>query len=112
MVPDEGAVAEFAADGTNPSFRVGVRDGRVGRGADDGGIVAAEDLIERLGEIGRRRRGSRTGLSGRRIMKLRAAWVVQSPLGLVVMPGEVHAASAELDEEQHVVAPQRRRCPC
>jgi hypothetical protein len=45
-VPDESAVEEFVAHRTHPSFRVRVRDGRVGRGADDCRAVASEDLVE------------------------------------------------------------------
>jgi len=51
VVPDEGAVAEFAADGADPSFGLRVRDGRVWRGANDRRAVGAEDLIERAGEL-------------------------------------------------------------
>jgi len=50
-VPDEGAVEKFAAHGADPTFRVRVRDRRVGRGADDRRAVAAEDLIERANEL-------------------------------------------------------------
>jgi hypothetical protein len=46
VVPDEGPVAEFAADGPDPSFGVGVRDRRVRRGADDPGAVAVKDVVE------------------------------------------------------------------
>jgi len=45
-VPDESAVEEFVAHRAHPSFRVRVRDGRVGRGADDCRAVASEDLVE------------------------------------------------------------------
>jgi hypothetical protein len=46
LVPDEGPVAEFAADGADPSFGVGVRDRRVRRRADDRGALAAEHVIK------------------------------------------------------------------
>ena len=48
---DDGAVEEFAADGADPSFGVAVRDGRVGRGADDGGAFGAEDFVEAGDEL-------------------------------------------------------------
>jgi hypothetical protein len=60
-VPDEGAVEELPANGADPSFRVRVGDGRVGRGANDRGAVASEDLVERGDEL--HRRGSGTGSS-------------------------------------------------
>jgi len=47
LVPDEGPVTEFTADGADPSFRVGVRDGRVRRGTDNGRAITLEDVIER-----------------------------------------------------------------
>jgi len=50
-VPDQGAVAELAACGADPSFRVRVRDRRVGRCADDRGAVASEDVVERANEL-------------------------------------------------------------
>ena len=50
-VPDEGAVAEFAAYGADPAFRVGVRDRRGGRGANDRRTVTAEDFIECANEL-------------------------------------------------------------
>ena len=53
-VPDEGPVAEFSAYGVDPSFRVGVCDWCAWWGADDGGAVAAEHLIERHCCVGAR----------------------------------------------------------
>ena len=50
-VPDEGAVEELAAHGADPPFRVGVRDRRARRGADDRRAVASEDLVERGDEL-------------------------------------------------------------
>jgi hypothetical protein len=46
VVPDEGPVAELAADGPDPSFGVGVRDRRIWRGADDRRALAVKDVIE------------------------------------------------------------------
>jgi hypothetical protein len=39
-----------------------------------------------------------------RIVKLRAAWVVQGPVGFLVIPARCEAAAVKFDEEQHVVA--------
>ena len=87
VVPDEGAVAQFAAHGPDPSFCVGVRDRRVRRGADDGGaVVAAEHVIERTVNWPAPSRITNRIFRSERIMKLRAAWVVHGPVGLVVMP--------------------------
>lgn len=51
LVPDEGAVEKFAADGPDPALGVGVSD----RGADgcleDLESFGAEDLIERVDEL-------------------------------------------------------------
>jgi hypothetical protein len=51
VVPDEGAVQEFAAHRANPAFRERVRDGRTRRGADDRRSGASEHLIERADEL-------------------------------------------------------------
>jgi hypothetical protein len=51
VVPDEGPVAELAADGPDPAFGVGVRDGRVRRGTDDCCPVASENVIEAANEL-------------------------------------------------------------
>ena len=50
-VPDDGAVEELAADGSDPSFSE-----RVGNGCPDGGLedleaFGAEDLVEALDEL-------------------------------------------------------------
>ena len=50
-VPDQCPVQEFAADGADPSFGVGVRDGRVWRSANDRRALSPEDLIERGDEL-------------------------------------------------------------
>jgi hypothetical protein len=42
-------------------------------------------------------------------LRLRACWVTQAPVGLVVQPVEVDAAAFEFDEEEHVEAAQRDR---
>ena len=39
-------------------------------------------------------------------MKFRAAWVVQAPVGFLVMPARWTRRRVEFDEEQHVVAAQ------
>jgi hypothetical protein len=42
--------------------------------------------------------------------ELRACWVTQAPVGLVVQPAKADAAAAELDDdEEHVVATERDR---
>ena len=100
VVPDEGAVAQFAAHGPDPSFCVGVRDRRVRRGADDNGAVAAEHVIEGAGELAGavadqepdRPVGSHHEVAGG----------LGGPLAGRVGgdAGEVHAAGVEFDEEQ------------
>jgi len=106
VVPDEGAVAEFAADSADPPFRVRVRDRRVGRCADDGGAVAAEDVIEGADELARAVADHEPDSS------LRARREVAGGLGgpdagrVGGDAGDVHSARVEFDEEQHVVAAQ------
>lgn len=63
--PDEGAVAQFAAHGADPPFRVRVGDGCVGRGADDRRAVAAEELIERSDELSGAVADQESGVAGR-----------------------------------------------
>src|ERR671936_1907770 len=41
-------------------------------------------------------------------LRLRACWVTQPPVGLVVQPAQVDAAALELDEEENVEAAQRQ----
>ena len=78
---------QFAADGADPAFRVRVRDRRVGRRADDRRAVAAEDVVERGDELAGAVADQEPDRAvGSRIMKFRAAWVVQAPVGFVVMP--------------------------
>jgi hypothetical protein len=106
VVPDQGAVAELAADRTDPSFCVCVRDGRIGRGADDGGAVASEDVIERGDELAGavadhepdRSLVAHHEIAGG-LSRPRAGWVRRHA-------GKVHAATVEFNEEQHVVATQ------
>jgi hypothetical protein len=42
-------------------------------------------------------------------LRLRACWVTQPPVGLVVQPARWDAAATEFDEEQHVEATKRDR---
>jgi hypothetical protein len=106
-VPDEGAVAEFASCGANPSFRVRVRDRRVRRGTNDGGSVAAEDLIERAEEL--------AGAVADQVPDRPVGTQLEVPYGLCGpvagrirgYASQVHAASVEFDEEQDVVATQQ-----
>jgi hypothetical protein len=86
VVPDQGAVEEPPANGADPAFRVRVRDRRAWWRADDCRLVAAEDLVER-GEVWPARSRIRNRIvRSYRIMRFRAVWVVQAPVGLVVMP--------------------------
>jgi hypothetical protein len=85
-VPDQGAVAQFAAYGADPTLRVRVRDRRVRRGANDRRAIAAEDLIECTDELAGASRITKRIIRSARIMKFRAAWVVHAPVGLVVIP--------------------------
>src|SRR5207244_11431481 len=50
-IPDEGAVAELAADGADPSFCIRVRDWSAGRRADDRRAVGAEGVVEAGDEL-------------------------------------------------------------
>ena len=87
VVPDEGAVQQFAAHRADPAFGIGIGDRRGGRRADDRRAVAAEHVVERGDELAGARRGSGTGSFVRwSIVKFRAAWVVQAPVGCWVMP--------------------------
>ena len=51
LVPDDGAVEEFAADGSNPSFGVAVGDGGSDRALEDLHAFTSEDLVERCDEL-------------------------------------------------------------
>jgi hypothetical protein len=51
VVPDEGAVEEFAAHGADPPFRIGVRDWCAWRRADDCCAIGAEHFIEAGDEL-------------------------------------------------------------
>jgi len=103
-VPDEGAVAELAAHGADPPFRVGVRDRCVRRCADDAGAVATEDLVERADELA----GAVTDQESDRPFGTHH----EVPGGsgcpgagrIRRDAGEVHVACLEFDEEQDVVA--------
>src|SRR5439155_26155035 len=105
-VPDEGAVAELAAHGTDPAFRIGVRDWGTWWRANDRRTVGAEDLVERHGELA----GAVADQEPNRPVVAHH----EVPGGLCG-PGagrvgrdasEMHAAAVEFDEEQHVVATQ------
>jgi hypothetical protein len=85
-VPDEGAVEELAAHGADPSFRVCVGDRGPRWRADDRRAAASEDLVERRDELAGAVADQEPDLPVGAIMKFRAAWVVQAPVGLVVMP--------------------------
>ena len=41
-------------------------------------------------------------LSARSISRLRACWVVQAPVGWLVVPKDVHVATADFQGEEHV----------
>ena len=57
LVPDDGAgqpfglLEEFSADGSDPSFRERVGDGRAHCGAKDLESFASEDLVEGIDEL-------------------------------------------------------------
>ena len=101
---DDGAVEEFAANRGDPSLRVGVRDGRVGRGPDDRGSFVAEDLVEGGDELAGAvadEESHRSASTKEQVPGLlggpRTGWVRGDA-------GEVDAAGVEFDEEQHVQA--------
>jgi hypothetical protein len=85
-VPDEGAIAELAAYRSDPPFRVGVRD-RSTRGVR---MIVAPSLRKASSKPAMNwpapsRIKNRIGRWSR-IRRFRAAWVVQGPVGFVVMP--------------------------
>ena len=51
LVPDDGAVEEFAADGSDPPLCVGVGLWRPDRGLEDVEAFGAEYLVERVDEL-------------------------------------------------------------
>ena len=51
LVPDEGAVEEFAAQGPDPSFGERVCYGRSDGGLEDLEAFGAEDLVEAVDEL-------------------------------------------------------------
>jgi hypothetical protein len=85
-VPDEGAVEELATHGADPAFRVSVRDWGMWWCADDrrAGLrkISSKAATNWPAPSRIRNRMSREQF----IMRFRAAWVVQCPLGLAVMP--------------------------
>ena len=89
--PLKGAVEEFAADGTNPAFSEGVGHRSSGRGLEDLEALGAEDLVEGVDEFAAPIPDQRSGVSelvGVAENRLRAAWVVQGPVGLAVTPAK------------------------
>ena len=88
-VPDEGAVEEFASEGADPPLRECVRDGGPHWGLKDLDALGPEDLVERVGELAspsRTKALQPTSALLCRRNRLRAAWVVQAPVGLAVIP--------------------------
>ena len=84
---DQDPVEAFSSYGSDPTFRVRIRDRRAHGGADDAESLAGEDLVERGAELGVpisiRSRRSRSAKSP---MTFRACWVVHDPVGCAVTP--------------------------
>ena len=91
LVPDDGAVEEFASQGPDPAFGERVGDGRSDGGLEDLEAFGAEDLVEAVDELAASVTDQRPGIGESvawRRNRLRAAWVVQAPVGLAVIPAK------------------------
>lgn len=86
LVPDQGAVEEFVADGANPSLGERVRLGRARGCLDRFGADCGEHVVEGAGVLAAAvsdHEAHRLSVGHREVA---AAWVVQGPVGLVVIP--------------------------
>ena len=93
LVPDDGSVQELASQGSDPAFSEGVGYGGADWCLEDLEAFGSEDLVECVDELAARSRTSaRAPVSRsprrRKRLRLRAAWVVQGPVGLAVMPAK------------------------
>lgn len=52
LVPDQGPVEAFSADGADPAFGDGVRPRGLDRGLDDADVLGGEDVVEAADELG------------------------------------------------------------
>ena len=107
LVPDDGAVEEFAADGADPPFGERIRYWCAHRRLEDLDPVAAEDLVEGIGEL-----AAPVVYECTRSFEVVAVAEEQVPCGLGGPwsgrvrgeTAEEHLPSRDVDEEQRVVA--------
>ena len=106
-VPDEAAVEQFAADGSDPALAERVRHRRPHGSAEDLEVFAAEDLVERDGELA-------GAVADERSAVVQLVGVAEEQVaGRLCGPcagrvrgdaSEEHLAGVDPDEEQQVVA--------
>jgi hypothetical protein len=85
---DQQPVEALGPDGADEALGVSVAWGCTDRGVDDSDVFAAKDLVEGRREFGVSRSWTRNRIRSNTPVKLRlrACWVTQAPLGLVVQP--------------------------
>src|ERR1022692_2661672 len=110
LVPDEGAVQEFAAASPDPAFGDRVHAGCpdvAGHGPDPASARAASNAAVKFGPRSRMMNLTRCACSPRSMIRLRACWVVHSPV--FGNTEDVHVPGRYFDDEQHVQAAEEDR---
>ena len=104
LVPDQGAIQELMADGTNPTFSESVGLWRTWRRSDRFGADGGEHMVERSGVLA----GAVTDHEPDRFAvaqeEVAGGLGGPGPGGVGGDAGEVDASGVDLDEEQHVKA--------
>jgi hypothetical protein len=104
-VDDQDPVEALAPDRPDVALGVGVRLRRPDRRLDDCDPLAAEDLVERAVELGvaiANHESKRRGSLGERPSELARLLRCPGAVRLLGAAGQLHASTAELDEEQDV----------
>ena len=91
LVEDQHPIQQLAAHGADPAFGDGVRAGRAYWGAQDPDGFAGEHGVEDAGELAvavRIKNLNPAARSPRSIIRLRACWATQAPVGFAVTPSK------------------------
>ena len=110
MVPDDGAVEEFAADRSDPAFGVGVGDGCSDGGLEDLVAFSAEDLVEGVDELAAAVSDQCSGVGELiSVAEEQVAGGLGGPGSGRVggHSGKEHLSGGDVDEEQDVVAAEQ-----
>jgi hypothetical protein len=109
---DQKPVEAVAADGADPAFGERVRLRHPERGADDLDAFALEDGVEGAGELAVAvvdQEADRRRSLGQRPGKLPRLLDSPAAIGVRSAAGEVNAAGAKLEEEEHVDSAEPER---